>query len=277
MDRNAQGPLKIDLDSILANRGIKKSPLTRIATGCLKKLIHQDDLNAILEFCYPAEGWQFCEKVEEFLNITITTSGIENIPAEGRFIFASNHPLGGLDGIALIGILAKRYGNDDFRFLVNDMLMNVSPLRSVFLPINKYGKQGRAAAEEINATYNSSKQMAIFPAGLVSRRGKKGVIADLEWQKAFVAKAIKYGRDIIPVRFVGLNSTRFYRIAQWRKRLHIKVNIEQALLPSEVFRSKGKHFRIVFGKPIAWQDLADSKRHHSEIAAMLRNKVYDLE
>ncbi len=275
MDRNAQGPLKIDLDSILAARGIKKSPLTTIVTGCLKKIIHQDDLNAILEFCYPAEGWQFCEKVEEFLNITISTSGTENIPSEGRFIFASNHPLGGLDGISLIGILAKRYSNDNFRFLVNDMLMNVLPLRNVFLPINKYGKQGRAAAEEINATYASDKQMAIFPAGLVSRRGKKG-IADLAWQKAFVAKAIKYHRDIIPVRFIGLNSPRFYRIAQWRKRIGFKINIEQALLPSEVFRSKGKHFKIVFGKPVSWEKLADSNRQHSEIAAMLRDKVYTL-
>ncbi len=275
MDRNAPGPLKIDLDSILAARGIKKSPLTTIVTGCLKKIIHQDDLNAILEFCYPAEGWQFCEKVEEFLNITISTSGTENIPSEGRFIFASNHPLGGLDGISLIGILAKRYSNDNFRFLVNDMLMNVLPLRNVFLPINKYGKQGRAAAEEINATYASDKQMAIFPAGLVSRRGKKG-IADLAWQKAFVAKAIKYHRDIIPVRFIGLNSPRFYRIAQWRKRIGFKINIEQALLPSEVFRSKGKHFKIVFGKPVPWEKLADSNRQHSEIAAMLRDKVYTL-
>lgn len=275
MDRNAQGPLKIDLDSILAARGIKKSPLTTIVTGCLKKIIHQDDLNAILEFCYPAEGWQFCEKVEEFLNITISTSGTENIPSEGRFIFASNHPLGGLDGISLIGILAKHYSNDNFRFLVNDMLMNVLPLRNVFLPINKYGKQGRAAAEEINATYASDKQMAIFPAGLVSRRGKKG-IADLAWQKAFVAKAIKYHRDIIPVRFIGLNSPRFYRIAQWRKRIGFKINIEQALLPSEVFRSKGKHFKIVFGKPVSWEKLADSNRQHSEIAAMLRDKVYTL-
>lgn len=275
MDRNAQGPLKIDLDSILAARGIKKSPLTTIVTGCLKKIIHQDDLNAILEFCYPAEGWQFCEKVEEFLNITISTSGTENIPSEGRFIFASNHPLGGLDGISLIGILAKRYSNDNFRFLVNDMLMNVLPLRNVFLPINKYGKQGRAAAEEINATYASDKQMAIFPAGLVSRRGKKG-IADLAWQKAFVAKAIKYHRDIIPVRFIGLNSPRFYRIAQWRKRIGFKINIEQALLPSEVFRSKGKHFKIVFGKPVSWEKLADINRQHSEIAAMLRDKVYTL-
>lgn len=273
-----EGPLKINLHKILRERMPRK--VSRLIPGFLitglEKLIHQDELNEMLRMGYPMRGSDFASKVLDYLALTVEVFGLKQLPEGKRFMFASNHPLGGLDGIALIAVLGKKYGDDGVRFLVNDMLMNVEPLSDVFLPINKYGSQGRNAAKAINEAMDSDMQILQFPAGLVSRLLDDGSIADLEWQKAFVAKAIEYKRDIVPVRFEAQNTMRFYRTARWRKKLRLKVNIEQALLPGELCRSKGKTFRIIFGDPISWQTLRDSKKSPKQLATEIRNKTYEL-
>ncbi len=244
--------------------------------SALERLIHQDELNDMLRTGYPLRGSAFAAKILNHLDLKVEVVGLDNVPEDKRVMFASNHPLGGLDGIALIAVLGERYGDDGVRFLVNDMLMNVEPLSDVFLPINKYGSQGRSAAIAINEALASEMQILQFPAGLVSRLHDDGSIADLEWQKAFVAKAIEHERDIVPVRFEGQNTMRFYRTARWRKKLSIKVNIEQVLLPGELCRARGNSFRIVFGKPISWQELKARSESPKKLAAEIRREVYQL-
>lgn len=273
--------LQIDLDHILRSRvgGWKGKLIPRPLTAALERMVHQKELNATLDATYPAEGTAFAEALYDYLDLSLEVRGEENIPVDGRFIFASNHPLGGLDGIGLIKTLGARYGDDGFRFLVNDMLMNVVPLRPVFLPINKYGSQGRAAAKAIAEAYASDVQILIFPAGLVSRIHPDGVIRDLMWQKSFIQKAVEFRRDIIPVHFEGLNRMRFYKTARLRKRLGIGINIEQAMLPAELCAARGKHYSVSFGKPIAWQSIAsriDSGETPAQIAATLRELVHNL-
>lgn len=273
--------LQIDLDHILRSRvgGWKGKLIPRPLTAALERMVHQKELNATLDATYPAEGAAFAEALYDYLDLSLEVRGEENIPVDGRFIFASNHPLGGLDGIGLIKTLGARYGDDGFRFLVNDMLMNVVPLRPVFLPINKYGSQGRAAAKAIAEAYASDVQMLIFPAGLVSRIHPDGVIRDLMWQKSFIQKAVEFRRDIIPVHFEGLNRMRFYKTARLRKRLGIGINIEQAMLPAELCAARGNRYTVTFGKPIAWQSIAsriDSGETPAQIAATLRELVHNL-
>lgn len=226
----ADGPLVIDLHSILRKRLPKK--ISRFIPGFvisgLARLIRQEELNEILRVTYPSRGSEFSRKVLKHLDIKLTVDGLENLPSDIRFMFASNHPLGGLDGIALIAVLGEKYGDENIRFLVNDMLMNVEPLRDVFLPINKFGKQGREASLLISEALNSDKQILQFPAGLCSRLHSNGEISDLEWQKSFVAKAIETKRDIVPLYFEGRNTKKFYRTARLRKRLGLKFNIEHA-------------------------------------------------
>ncbi len=270
--------LKIDLTGIVRSRvgGLKGKLIPGFMLKGLERLIHQDELNEALEVTYPKEGTDFAEAIYEHFNVTLRVEGLENIPAEGRFIFASNHPLGGLDGIGLIAILGRKYGDKGIRFLVNDMLMNVEPLRPVFLPINKYGSQGREAARAINDAYASDTQIIIFPAGLCSRLGDDGVIRDLKWNKSFIAKAIEYKRDIIPVHFIGENSPNFYKTARRRKKLGLKINIEQALLPGELCKARGKEFRVIFGNPIPWQSLIFAGKSQTAIADDIKSTVYSL-
>ncbi len=273
--------LEIDLNRIIRSRigGWKGRLIPGFLISALERLVHQKELNATLNATYPAEGTAFAEAVYEYFDLTLDVRGMENIPDSGRFIFASNHPLGGLDGIGLIKALGSRYGDDGIRFLVNDMLMNVEPLRPVFLPINKYGSQGRKAAKAIADAYASDMQMLIFPAGLVSRLHPDGEIRDLAWQKSFIQKAVEYERDIIPVRFEGLNRNRFYRTAWWRKRLGVKINIEQAMLPAELCAARGNSYRVIFGRPVSWGQLADriaAGATPGALAAEIRTTVHTL-
>ena len=278
MSTSPDGPLQIDLSRILRERvpRSKRRWIPAWLVRRLERLVCQEELNGILARTWPTRGVKFAQAALRDLDITVETRGLENIPAEGRFIFASNHPLGGLDGIALIAVLGERYGDDAIRFPVNDLLMNVEPLRDVFIPINKFGRQGREAARQLQQVYASAAQVLYFPAGLVSRLGKGGVVADLQWQKTFVAKALEHNRDIIPVYFHGENSRRFYRTARWRRRLRIGFNFEQILLPSELVKARGSRFVITFGKPVTSESLRGCGKTPVELASEIRETVYNL-
>lgn len=272
-------PLQLDIAGILRKRipASKEKYVPRLAYWLLAKLIHQDELNAMLRAGFPARGSEFSRRVLDYLGIAVEVEGADRLPAPGvRAVFASNHPLGGLDGIALIAVLGERYGDGDLAFMVNDLLMNVEPLGDVFLPINKYGSQARCATEAIAREFEGPKQMAVFPAGLVSRLQERGEVSDLKWHKAFAQKAAESGRVIVPVRFVALNRSRFYRLARWRKRLNVKPNLEQATLPSELCAARGKRFRIIFGEPIDPLELRSGGMTFPQIAAATRAKVYSL-
>lgn len=267
-----QGPLKIDLTGIIRSRvkGVKGKLIPGFMLKGLEKLICQDELNALLDRLYPLEGSDFADGLYRELNLKISTQGLDNIPEGEKFVFASNHPLGGLDGIGLIKILGKKYGDEQVRFIVNDMLLHVAPLRNVFLPVNKYGSQAREAARVMNQAYASDRQIVMFPAGLVSRLHPDGKIRDLDWQKSFVVKAIESGRRIIPVRFEALNRMRFYKTAKWRKQSGLKVNIEQALLPGELVAARNKKYRVIFGEPVDPAALRASGMTPAAIASHIR-------
>lgn len=268
----------VDIKAVLDSRlpKSKRRWIPPFLISWVERLIRQKELNEILDATLPSEGVEFARRVLEYLDIKVEVEGEENLSHGGRYMFASNHPLGGLDGMAFISILGKKYGEDNIRFVVNDVLMNVDPLRKMFLPINKFGKQGKEYARIINEKMESDSQIFQFPAGLCSRLRDNGEIADLEWQKSFVVKALEYKRDIVPVYFEGRNSKKFYKLARRRKKLGIKFNLEQVLLPSELCKARNSRFRIVFGKPISWMKLKESGLSARDIAAQIRESSYSL-
>ena len=241
----------------------------------LEKLIRQEELNEMLRIGYPSRGSKFSKKILEHLQISLTVRGLETLSKEKAYVFASNHPLGGLDGISLVAVLGDYFGDSNIRVMVNDLLMNVDPLSGVFLPVNKFGAQGRESSRLLNEAMQEGKQIVMFPAGLVSRLHPDNTIKDLEWQKSFVSKALEFHREIIPVRFEGENSMKFYKFARWRKRLGLKINLEQVLLPSEVCKSRGKSFTISFGRPIDPLTYRKTGRTPKEIAAAIRKTVIE--
>jgi putative hemolysin len=153
--------------------------------------------------------------------------------------------------------------------------MNVPGLQPLFIPINKHGKN-TDNVQLIDETFASEKVILYFPAGLVSRKQKGGVIRDLEWKKTFITKARKYQRDIIPVHISCRNSDFFYNLANWRKRLGIKANLEMLYLVDEMVKQKDKPVRIRFGVPIPYGTF-DKTRTDSQWAQWMKERVYSLE
>ena len=269
--------IQLDVRQVLSGKlGARSRYVPSFLVKWLENIIHQDELNALLKSNYPRRGAEFCEGVLSDLDVKVSISNPELLPPADRrrIIIVCNHPLGGLDGMALIQELSHVYGHD-LRFIVNDLLMAVKPLGDVFLPINKHGRQDRSAIANINAVMASDAPVVIFPAGLVSRKGKDGQIRDLRWNKMFVNKAVEYQRDVLPIFFSGQNSSFFYNFARWRKRLGIKFNIEMVCLPGEVFKSRGKVFSIAVGDIIPWQSLRTGGEALAQ-AQEIRDIVYSL-
>ena len=273
---DTQQVFQINVQDIIRTKAPKAyRKIPRFLISAFARLIRQGKINTILINNRDLTGVDFMEAtLKNDFNITLRIEGEENLPYfDTKCIFASNHPLGGLDGICLSAFLGKRY-NKQIVYLVNDILYFIKPLQDIFIPINKHGAQGREAAASLNEMFASDKQIITFPAGLCSRK-TNGVIVDPEWKKMFIAKAIEYKRDIVPVYFEARNSQLFYRIANIRKRLRIKFNIEMLFLPREMFRAKNSTFVVSFGKPISWQTF-DSSKTSQQWADWVKDKVYNI-
>ncbi len=269
------GVLKIDVGAVLRQRLPRYSRfIPRFLVRGLEKLICQDGLNSLLESSAGREGASFCRGVLEDLDADYTIYGSENMPdpSDRKVIYVCNHPLGALDGIALIDMITRHHGVEP-HFVVNDLLWAVKPLRTVFVPINKHGGQSRVATDRLHEAFAADAPVIVFPAGLVSRKNNEGKIRDLEWQKMFVNKAVEYGRDIFPVYFGGRNSSFFYNFAKLRTRTGMKFNVEMVLLPREVFRCRHSRFPIAVGKRQLSADFTGGRQARSE-ARKLREMIY---
>lgn len=241
----------------------------------LKHVVHEDEVNAFLWESRGLQGTAWLEACVKYLKMNITVEGKDNLPSpdDGRlYTFVSNHPLGGQDGVCLGAIIGRHYGGH-FRYLVNDLLLFLPGLKPVCIGINKTGRQGRDFPRMVESGFQSDNHMLMFPAGLNSRI-INGHIHDIPWKKTFITKSVEYHRDVVPIYFSGRNSARFYRIAEWQKRLHLKVNVAMLFLVDEMYRNVGKSFRIVIGKPIPWQTF-DKSRTAAEWAQYVENKVYE--
>ncbi len=267
----------IDIDSILREKmGAKAKFVPAPFVRWLRHIIHQDEVNRYLWESRHLSGTEWLEECVRYLDMTLIVDGMENLPDkdDGRlYTFVSNHPLGGEDGVALGAIIGRHY-DGRFRYLVNDLLMNLPGLAPVCIPINKTGKQSRNFPAMVESGFRSDNHMLMFPAGICSRR-KKGEVRDVEWKKTFVVKSVEYKRDVVPIRFGGENSYFFYRLANFSDRYVKKVNIAMLFLVDEMYKNAHKTFRVAIGKPIPWQTF-DKSRTPAQWAQYVKDKVYEL-
>lgn len=269
--------LKIDVDKILQSKmGDKAKRVPRFLVSWLKRRLHQDEVNAFLEKEGDIQGVPWVEDVVEYLGMKLVIEGEENLPSSEdpkRYTFVSNHPLGGLDGVALGAVLGSRY-EGQIKYLVNDLLMNLPGLAPLCIPINKTGKQSRQFPLMVEAGFKSENHIIMFPAGLCSRK-QKGVIRDLPWNKTFITKSVETQRDIVPIHFGGRNSEKFYRIANICKFFRLKFNVAMIYLVDEMFGNRDKTFVVKIGKPIPWQTF-DKSRTPLQWAQYVQDEVYKL-
>lgn len=262
----------IDVEQMIGSKGVK---VPKWAIRLIEKILHVPELNRGIYLNREYFGLDFVYKFLEGhdpqdLGITIKSIGAENIPTEGYPMVAGNHPLGGPDGLALMG--AVGHVRKDIQFPVNDFLLYLPGLRELFIPIDKVNRTRALASLE--EAFAGEFALLYFPAGACSRR-QKGEIKDLEWKPTFIKKCVRYHRDLVPVYTDARNRNSFYNLANLRKWLGIKFNFEMALLPAEMFAQRGKTFTITFGKPIPWQTF-DKRHTPAEWAQMVKDHVYRL-
>lgn len=272
MSNNKKNEVFIDIDAILESKAPSlKKKLPCFLINYLKKIAHQDDLNEFFSLFGHLQGQEFAQAILDHYHVSVNVEGEENLPENGRVIFASNHPLGGMDGVAILNFLSRKYGAA--KAPVNDILMNVKQLNDFFIPINKLGGQSKDSSVMINETYQSDTPILFFPAGVCSRKQSDGSIRDLDWKKTFIAKSVQYQRDVVPLSFVGRNSSFFYNLAYWRKKLGIKANIEMLYLVDEFYKHRNSTFSIRIGRPIAWETF-DKSKSPAQWAEWVKEIVY---
>lgn len=266
----------IDIKRILKDKmGSKARFVPCFLVTWLKKIIHEDEVNRFLWENRNLKGTEWLTACVQYLDMTLDIVGAENLPDknDGKlYTFVSNHPLGGQDGVSLGSIIGRHY-DGKFRYLVNDLLLNLPGLKPVSIGINKTGKQSRDFPRMVEAGFNSDNHLLMFPAGLNSRR-INGEIHDLPWKKTFITKSVETHRDVVPIHFSGQNSKRFYRIANFSDR-YLPFNLAMLFLVDEMYRNVGKTFRITIGKPIPWQTFNKTKTP-MEWANFVEERVYAL-
>ena len=253
----------------MLEKRFRKGRVPRLVLWYLRRLFHEDFLNGFFEKGY--SGMEFCDKAIDYLGITLQVEG--EVPDGGPYTFVSNHPLGGIDGVAIGSIIGRHYDNK-FKYLVNDLLMNLPGLAPLCIGINKTGSQSRNFPAMVETGFSSDDHMVMFPAGLCSRK-IDGKIQDIPWKKTFITKSVEHRRDIVPIHFSGHNSMFFYRLANICKMLGIKFNIAMLFLVDEMYKNRHQSFQITIGKPISWQTF-DKSKTPTQWAQEVRARVYQL-
>ncbi len=247
------------------------SALPGVLIRVLERLLHVRELNGILKNGRFLRGLDFVRHVLEYFEVNISVRGAEKLAGLERPVVVSNHPLGGMDGMALLHCMGEFY--PEVRLMVNDFLMAIPNLSELFVPVSKLGSN-RRYRDEYRALYASKAPILHFPAGLCSRK-RGGRIKDLRWNRSYVRMARLAKRPIVPAFFEGRNRPLFYTVARLRRHMGIGFNVEMLLLVDEMFHQRGKNLRMIIGDPVFPRELSEKSPDYWNREIRLR--VYAME
>ncbi len=263
----------IDIEALIKSKNPRLLKwLPRFVLAFLKRKLHQNEINAFIKAKGHLQDHDFCQAIIDYFQIHIDIEGLEHIPTNGGVILALNHPLGGMDGVALIHAL--RNTRPDVALIVNDLLLNITQLSNLFVGINKFGRNHGGVRQNIRSAFEKEQAVIIFPAGMVTRI-HYGQIVEPEWKKTFVSYARELNRPIVPIYIEGRLSKTFYRVNRWRKRLGIKANVEMFLLADEMYKQKNGKISFIIGQPLTPQDIPANLDDYTA-ANWVKNRVYSL-
>ncbi len=261
----------IDIRKIIGDKNPKLLKLLpNFIISYIQRILHEKEVNEVISSNRDKHNQDFCEAIINRFNIKLLVDGIENVPVTGGVTLAINHPLGGMDAMALVTVLKNH--RKDLKFIVNDILLHLESMQGMFVGVNKHGRNSNSNLLKIDEIFSTGSAVCIFPAGLVSRK-INGVVQDLEWKKTFVSLSIKHNQPIVPIYIDGKLSNFFYRLANFRKAIGIKANIEMFYLVDELFKQKDTTMKLTIGKPIYPKDLEKSKSQ-KDWASDIRRQVY---
>ncbi|SBS35953.1 2-acyl-glycerophospho-ethanolamine acyltransferase [Marinomonas spartinae] len=262
----------IEVEQLIANKSpqfFDKSPLiTRPTLSFLKRLFHESEVNQFLEKNKDSVGFEFIDRVLDHFNFSYQVSQVDrrNIPAIGRVMIIANHPLGALDGLALLRLIGEI--RPDVKIVANDLLMSLDGLKSLVLPVdNMGGKTGRQQLKAIMNSLHNDEAVIIFPAGEVSRISPSGV-KDQRWNESYLKLAKKSNSPILPVHIGGRNSMMFYTSSILYRPL------STIQLPNEMFRQRNRKIPMQVGQAIPVQELSKLPLSDKEKNKLVKRHLY---
>ncbi len=246
----------------------KPKLVTKPTISFLKRLIHEEKINAFLENNTDAWGFEFIDRIFDYFNFSYTVSARDraNIPASGRVVIFANHPIGSLDGLALLKLVGEV--RPDVRIVANDMLNHFKPLEDLFVPIdNMTGGSARRSYKQVLAYLEMDQAIIVFPAGEVSRAHPSGV-KDTRWRPGFLHFARKANAPLLPIRIHAKNSLLFYGASLLYKPLGT------ALLAREMFNKQSRTIKFSVGECIPSQGLSADGVHDRTLVGRLKKHLY---
>lgn len=264
----------INIDSVVETyfpKSVTKKPLiSKPLVAFLRMLFHEKEFKQFEQDFPHIEGIDFVEHVLDYFNFSysIRSDEIERISPSGRLVIVANHPIGSLDGLALLKLIYSI--RRDVKVVGNQMLSHVEPLESLLLPVdNMNRKTAKANVKAIDDHLQNEGAVIIFPAGEVSRFGPSG-IKDGKWNSGFLKFASKANAPILPLFIDGKNSTFFYSLSLIAK------PISTLWLIREMFKQAQNHVNIRIGKAISHDDYIPLMQNREKLTKKFKRHVYDL-
>lgn len=248
----------------------KPAPLRRSVLFFLRRLFHEQEVNAFLKENQHCQGFEFIDRVLDYFNFSYSLSNKDllNIPSSGRVLIIANHPLGALDGLALLKMVGEI--RRDVRIVANDMLSGFSQLSPLLLPVDNLNKATRKQdIANINNALHNDEAVIVFPAGEVSRAGPTGV-KDSRWNPGFLHFARRTNSPILPIHIGGKNSSLFYTVSGINRAL------SALLLPREMFNQHSMDLKFKVGEPIPYSQLDKLPVSGQEKTRLVRKHLYRL-
>ncbi|MFT5836044.1 MAG: putative hemolysin [Sulfurimonas sp.] len=268
-----QRVLMINVEKMITDKypKLKKSKILKSTiTKFSDSIVHQDEINKFLEKNSHLGSFEFTDNVLEYFdfNFLVSDKEIENIPSSGRVVIVANHPLGALDGFALIKLISRV--RKDIKVVANDFLKEFKPMDSLLIHINNFKqRQKKEAIQEIYNSLDDEMALIIFPSGEVSRASSTGV-KDKSWHKGFLKFAYRSNSPILPVFIGGKNSKTFYSVSTLNKKL------STLLLPNEMFKQKSKTIDITIGEIISNENIIPKGLRQDKVVELYKKQVYNL-
>ena len=264
------------IDPDIAPRGLRN----RITRGLVERAVGFPKLDRIIhdarEELASGRAETFCDAVLRGMGVSLEVSDedLARIPKTGPVVIVSNHPFGGIEGVAFIRMLERV--RPDYKVMANYFLAAIQELRDTFIFVNPFGgenalKQNIKPIQESLRHLKGGHLLGVFPSGEVSSVDLRSrLVRDPPWNPMIASLARKTGATIVPMHFCGRNPGFF----QFAGLVHPR--LRTVLLPRMTARRRGRAIQAFVGAPIGPAECAKFASD-AELMQYARLRSYALE
>ncbi|QWX83942.1 lysophospholipid acyltransferase family protein [Cellulophaga sp. HaHaR_3_176] len=240
----------------------------------LLKVTRISSINKFYDTIKHLNGQEYADAILSYyeINYEIPEEDFKRLPKDGAYVTISNHPLGAIDGIILLKLMAAQ--REDFKMMTNFLLQRMVPIAPYIIPVNPF--EGHKSAKSSVAGFKAAlvhlkngHPLGIFPAGEVSTHKDEKLIVDKPWEESALKLIRKAEVPVIPIYFHARNSRFFYRLAK------ISGVFRTAKIPSEVYTQKNRPIKVRIGQPISVKAQKEQETL-VDFTILLRRKTYML-